>query len=192
MKDTITVEFVIPKDIQKGLKSGVLERVGGVIREKKSKNIVLWLKEGSKIKNGQKIVLYLPNFAKATLAFSDFLYMHNNFKAIKESLDEINKKIDAKILAKIQTGLELAAEAEKMADKKVANAQIINARQYLIEGSAIYKNLYKNLFKEKKSYEYLKSIALLQTSILSDLNERETSNIKNWFSPPPLTITWML
>jgi len=36
------------------------------------------------------------------------------------------------------------------------------------------------------------SIALLQTSFLIDLNERKTSNSKNWFSPPPLTITWML
>jgi pimeloyl-ACP methyl ester carboxylesterase len=34
--------------------------------------------------------------------------------------------------------------------------------------------------------------ALLQTSFLIDLNERKTSNSKNWFSPPPLTITWML
>jgi len=35
-------------------------------------------------------------------------------------------------------------------------------------------------------------VALLQTSFLIDLNERKTSNSKNWFSPPPLTITWML
>ena len=34
--------------------------------------------------------------------------------------------------------------------------------------------------------------AVLQTSFLIDLNERKTSNSKNWFSPPPLTITWML
>jgi MoaA/NifB/PqqE/SkfB family radical SAM enzyme len=34
--------------------------------------------------------------------------------------------------------------------------------------------------------------ALLQTSFLIDLNDRETSNIRNWFSPSPLTITCML
>jgi hypothetical protein len=49
------------------------------------------------------------------------------------------------------------------------------------------------LLKRRLVYIWIVLIlALLQTSFLIDLNERKTSNSKNWFSPPPLTITWML
>ena len=45
----LEVVFDVPPEIVRGLASGVLERVGGVIREKGNKQIVMWLREGAKI-----------------------------------------------------------------------------------------------------------------------------------------------
>lgn len=43
---TLTTTFVIPDHISAGLASGIYERVGGVIREIGSKQVVSWLREG--------------------------------------------------------------------------------------------------------------------------------------------------
>lgn|GEM_PF-1727088 len=43
----IEVFFQIPDEIQSKLATGVLERVGGVVRDSSSKHVVAWLREGS-------------------------------------------------------------------------------------------------------------------------------------------------
>ena len=45
---TIETSFQIPENIVLGLQNRTLERVGGVIREAKSKQVVTWLREGYK------------------------------------------------------------------------------------------------------------------------------------------------
>ena len=45
----LEVVFDVPPEIVRGLAIGALERVGGVIRETGSKQVVLWLREGGKI-----------------------------------------------------------------------------------------------------------------------------------------------
>ncbi len=45
---TIETSLQVPEFIAQGLSSGTYERVGGVIREAKSKHVVTWLREGYK------------------------------------------------------------------------------------------------------------------------------------------------
>jgi len=169
MSDLIDVTFLVPEGIMAGLAKGVYERVGGVIRKTTNKEVVLWLKEGGNITTkAQKITLTLSSLGKATLAFSDFLYMHDNFKKIKELLSNINQKLDAQNLSKIQTGFILAKEAELMSDINSANVQIINARHSLEEGSHIFKNLFENIKTKDEQYS-LMSFTALKLVIVSQL-----------------------
>ncbi len=49
---SITVQLEVPPDIEKGLNSGSMERVGGVIRQSDNKRIVAWLREGGSMSRG--------------------------------------------------------------------------------------------------------------------------------------------
>ena len=43
MADILLVTFILPEEIKRGLESGELERKGGVIRDKTTKAVKLWL-----------------------------------------------------------------------------------------------------------------------------------------------------
>ena len=49
---SITVQLEMPPDIKKGLDSGSMERVGGVVRRSDNKRIVAWLREGGSMSRG--------------------------------------------------------------------------------------------------------------------------------------------
>ncbi|MCY4146819.1 MAG: hypothetical protein OXE95_01425 [Chloroflexi bacterium] len=51
----LKVVFDVPPEIAHGLATGALERVGGVIRETGSKQIVMWLREGARIASNPDI-----------------------------------------------------------------------------------------------------------------------------------------
>jgi hypothetical protein len=44
--ETLTATFLIPDWVSAGLANGLYERVGGVIREVGTKQVVAWLREG--------------------------------------------------------------------------------------------------------------------------------------------------
>lgn len=56
----LEVVFDVPPEIVRGIATGALERVGGVIRETGSKQVVMWLREGANIANN-------PNLAGGVL-----------------------------------------------------------------------------------------------------------------------------
>lgn len=47
MEDIINIPFFIPSWVKQGLQSGQLERKGGIIRDKETKTVKLWLRETS-------------------------------------------------------------------------------------------------------------------------------------------------
>ena len=51
----LEVVFDVPPAIVRGLATGALERVGGVIRETGSKQVVMWLREGAKIADNSNL-----------------------------------------------------------------------------------------------------------------------------------------
>ena len=51
----LEVVFDVPPEIVRGLATGALERVGGVIREQGSKQVVMWLREGGQLANNSNL-----------------------------------------------------------------------------------------------------------------------------------------
>ena len=51
----LEVVFDVPPEIVRGLATGALERVGGVIRETGSKQVAMWLREGAQIANNSNL-----------------------------------------------------------------------------------------------------------------------------------------
>ena len=51
----LEVVFDVPPEIVRGIASGALERVGGVIRETGSKQVVMWLREGGQIADNSNL-----------------------------------------------------------------------------------------------------------------------------------------
>lgn len=58
---TIETSLQIPENIAKGLLNRTYERVGGVIREAKSKHVVTWLREGYKTSESGLSNVLLPS-----------------------------------------------------------------------------------------------------------------------------------
>jgi ASC-1-like (ASCH) protein len=168
MKNLEEVVFYIPKAIMEGLKCGKYERVGGIIRHSSDKKIVLWLSESGKPLAGtQKIVMNVSNLGKISLAFADYFYMQTQFNDIKNALKSIELKINAQNISKVQSGLKLAIEAEKMNDRVLAISQLSNARQLLEEGSQIFQHLFyeaRNRDKQNKfiSFSFLRLVLLCE------------------------------
>lgn len=53
---SLQVMFEVPDVIEAGMQSGILERVGGVVRHAQSKEIVMWLRDGASITTSQNPV----------------------------------------------------------------------------------------------------------------------------------------
>lgn len=169
MSDLINITFIVPEIIKQGLDSGAYERVGGVIRETASKNVVHWLREGAVVSTkGHKIIAVLSTLGGATLAAADFVYMYKNFKNIDDQLRNINMKLDAQNLSKIQSGLSLAQKAEQMKDLDNAKLSMSSALGMLEEGANIFKNLFMNIPKNDKEY-VPKSFNSLKLAVVAQL-----------------------
>lgn len=147
--------FEIPLEIKMGLESGIYKRIGGVIVKAEGKSeVVTWLKEIPKTKvSSGSILVKVTSLGKAVLSAADYFYLYENFQKINKKLDDITLKIDAQNLSKIQSGLKLAADAEKMKDASLAKRQILEARSLLEEGSNILQHIFSNINKKEKRYK---------------------------------------
>lgn len=120
---SVTTTFIIPEYISAGLSSGLYERVGGIIRQADSKQIVAWLREGGtkSIVDGPFPVNPLVSTTSlltlgiATVSFAVIVArLHRIQKSLvvmQKSLEKIDRKIDLGYLAKFQTATELAINA---------------------------------------------------------------------------------
>ncbi|MGF9893437.1 hypothetical protein ABEX78_32930 [Priestia megaterium] len=177
MSEMMTINFEIPEWIIEGLNSGQYERIGGVIIEEGTKQVVHWLKDSTNLQVGNLPVTF-PSLGKVTLLVATFVYFHLNFKQIRENLKDINNKLDAQNFSKLASGFKLAEEAEQIKDKHIAKQQMIHARHLLEEG----KNIFLNLFESKKekdkknellSYQFYKlsiscELAIIKTYIWNE------------------------
>ncbi len=58
---SLEVLFEVPKWIEKGLATGVLQRVGGVVVENGSKQVVAWLRDGAAVNNVLDVASGIPS-----------------------------------------------------------------------------------------------------------------------------------
>lgn len=136
---TIKVLFEIPDAIVNALATGSLERVGGVIRESGSKEIVMWLREGAQIQQKPDIaqslmasVLRSSGMSSATIgallagtistlniALSGYtLYlMINRVKALEAQIESIHDRLAEELAWDREVSFETAlASARDVAD----------------------------------------------------------------------------
>ena len=144
--ETVTVVFDVPPAILEGLSAGSLERVGGVIRDSITKEVVMWLKEGAPVAaaaSGVTLPVVLPVLAVVAVGAVTIGVMHHKFQAVERQLGSIDSKIDAQNSAKLRTGFKLAADTERMASREEARRQLGQARALLDEGSRVYWELFE-------------------------------------------------
>lgn len=140
--------------LKKVYPKGYLSELVGSFETEKIKKIVFWLKEGGgKIKGGKKLIIKSTEIMKSALAFSDFLYMNENFKNIQKLLADINMKIDAQNLSKLTAGFQLLVDAKSISDIDKREYQINSARSLLYEGNEIYKKIFNEISTKDKSID---------------------------------------
>jgi len=154
MSDLIQdLSVVIPESVTQGLSRGDYERVGGVIRNTASKNVICWLRdaETNQLQRYGNII-GPPILGPLALAFAAFLYLDQNFKKIHKQLSSIDMKLDVQNLSKVQAGFELARKAEQDQDLDSAKMAMNSAIALLEEGNCIFENLLKNTGVADKQY----------------------------------------
>ena len=101
----LNVVFDLPAVLANGLQSGALERVGGVIRESNSKQVVAWLREGGsgalndltlpKLPMGQAAQLVAPMLSAVNLGVSvaGFAVVITQLNQISDQIRQIEAKV---------------------------------------------------------------------------------------------------
>ena len=152
----IDTSLVLPPHIMAGLTTGIYERVGGIIRDRKTKQIVVWLREANKTgKPVMSEILSLSssvaasasvlNLAVSTMGFAVVL---NRLGGIEQQLQQsqvileaIEYKIDLSFYAKFQAGLKLAMNAFTMENIKNRHASALQAIERFLEAEHFYTQL---------------------------------------------------
>jgi hypothetical protein len=117
-----TVGTSIPDAVQKSLDAGVLERLGGVIREALSGQVIAFLREGVSAENlaplvatGGAAALGVLNLSLATMGFAVVLKRINGIQhrlqQTQDVLTKLDQKIDLSHFASLCTALDLAHDA---------------------------------------------------------------------------------
>ena len=149
---TVNATFYIPKLIEQGLSNGAYERIGGVIREANSKQIVAWLREGGEA--GKILESVLPNvgavssilnLAVSTIGFAVVLkrlgVIELQLQQAQEVLQTIGYKIDLSFYANFRSALDLAINAFTMDNSENRKMSAIQAINRFLEAEHHYTKL---------------------------------------------------
>jgi len=172
MNRYIEESFHVPEQIIRGLEDDSYERIGGIIRNKNTKDIVYWLREGGQPeKNTEIIMIKSTSLGKATLALTDFNYLNESFKEIRKKLEVALMESDLRNMTKIESGFSLSKEAESIEDHDSSRFQMIHAMSLLEEGLNIYRNIHEQQRKNDKkirfiSYDSLRLVVLSKMGII--------------------------
>ncbi len=129
----LNVVFDLPAVLANGLQSGALERVGGVIRDSNSKQVVAWLREGGsevskalvqpplagiKALTTANSLLSAANLGVSVAGFAVLLQQLNRIseqiKAVEAKVDRANHKLDDGWLAKLKAGINACQNAVEL------------------------------------------------------------------------------
>lgn len=151
----IHATFEIPAHIEQGLQNGTYERVGGVVRQVDSKQIVGWLREVHE--TGEPVlseILSLSsvgavsstlNLAISTMGFAVVLHrlkgIEKQLELAQEALDAIGYKIDLSFYANFQAALDLALNAFTMSNPETRRMSAMQAINRFLEAEHHYTKL---------------------------------------------------
>jgi hypothetical protein len=132
----LNVLFDVPAPVAQGLANGSLERVGGVVRDTSSKQVVMWLQEGGSGISKSIGTPSLAGGARAAAAASPLLStaslgvsvigfalvlqsinrLSDQIRALEAKIDRISHKLDDAALAKLKAGINACQNAIDTAD----------------------------------------------------------------------------
>jgi hypothetical protein len=194
-RNTLTTTFIVPDSIKAGLETGIYERVGGIVRDRGSKHVVMWLRES----NGQKMISSIPGLPSMPMAGAltlgvvaiGFKVINDRLTAIEEQLQQsqallqkIDRKLDLSFYAKFKAALDLATNAVTMSNpenrRQSAHAAIAQFR----EVEPIYLALVDQELEARSpvASEYLTALALMYVAeARCYLEIEEPTSALQWF-----------
>jgi len=153
--NTVEATFRIPERIAQGLSNGIYERVGGVVREVKSKQVVTWLREA--YETGEPVLsnILSPslvsavsstlNLAVSTTGFIIILkrlgVIEQQLEQAQEVLQKIDYKIDLSFYANFRAALDLAINAFTMTNSETRKMSAMQAINRFLEAEHHYTKL---------------------------------------------------
>ena len=132
----INVLFDVPALVAQGLMNGSLERVGGVVRDSSTKQVVMWLQEGGSevskalanppLAGGANALaaanplLATANLGVSVAGFAMVLQQLNRIsdqiRAVEAKVDRISHKLDDQALAQLKAGINACQNAVELND----------------------------------------------------------------------------
>ncbi|MEH2298209.1 MAG: hypothetical protein V7K88_03860 [Nostoc sp.] len=181
----VTVTFVLADWIAKGLADGTFERVGGVIRDVGTKQVLSWLREqgannstGKQLEELGRSMQVTQGILQVTSAVSilnlgvsviGFAVIAQRLKELEKRLQEaqkllnnINCKIDLSFYANFRAAIELATNAFTMTKTENRRSSALQAINRFLQAEHIYTE-YTDIEIEQKSQiadEYLLTLSL--------------------------------
>lgn len=149
---TVNATFQVPKYIAQGLSNGTYERVGGVIREANSKQVVAWLREAGEAGKILESVLQnvgavssILNLAVSTTGFIVVLkrlsIIEQQLQQAQVALQTIDYKIDLSFYANFRAALNLATNAFTMTNAETRKLSAMQAINRFLEAEHHYTKL---------------------------------------------------
>ncbi|NLW72831.1 MAG: hypothetical protein GXY37_08110 [Chloroflexi bacterium] len=157
----LDVTFNVPRHIVQGLSNGSYERLGGVVRETGSKQVVTWLRENMKsypaLSNSSALssasavvsnlsnVASILNFAISTMGFTIVLnrlgIIEHQLEQAQEVLRNIDYRIDLSFYANFRAALDLACNAFTMTNSETRKMSAMQAINRFLEAEHHYTKL---------------------------------------------------
>lgn len=194
--ETLNATFLIPNEISTGLAAGIYERVGGVIREVGSKQVVTWLRDIYTLDGDSFIsqtmqgmpqitsAASILNLGVSVMGFAVIIHrldeLEKRLQNSQELLNKINRKIDLGFYAKFQVALELAKNAFTMSNPENRRSSALSAIKLFLEAEHIYTDCVDQELEQKSQIadEYLLTLSLAyiaEARCYLELEEWETA-----------------
>lgn len=201
LQDFVQVTLDIPKGIQEGLLNGQLERVGSIIRDAKTKQIVMWLREVGDVSiktgtipnifgtvgvalNAATLATNVLSLGMSTITLAVVLQrtamLENRLKEVQDVLNKIGFNVDILVYAKIKTAFDQANDALQMNDQNLRRTAAMNAINQLFQAWNLCNQLVDEHLNKitPVADEYLLTlfvIALAQARCYLELGEYQLS-----------------
>lgn len=195
--NTVEATFVLPERISRGLLRGELERIGGVIREVDSKQIVTWLRETQPMKSSDLSsipslspvgsVSSILNLGVTTMGFAIVLQqlsvIEKGLDKAQQVINEVDEKIDLSIYANFRAAIDLAINAFTMANSESRKVSAMHAINRFLEAEHQYTKLADmEIAKGSQiAYDYLSTLCLAfitEVRCYLELEELDTARLR--------------
>ena len=200
----LNVVFDLPAALANGLQNGAYERVGGVIRDSNSKQVVAWLREGGngvvtqpplpKPPLGEAAQLISPMLSAVNLGVSvagfavvitQLKQISDQIRLIEAKVDRVSVKLDDQALAKLKAGVNACLNAVELGDANLRQQMAGQALTTLHEARQYFnQQVLRSAAKaEATSAEYVSMafaalVAEVQTYLQLDEGEKSARTLR--------------